>query len=187
MALLVLALAAGCERNPAPSQEPAQGPSPAPAVTTRGPDDAALTTADVTRAPGAPPAAVPLEASWREVLSGGDEAVLTLPADQASSDLPPEAAAQLDALARLLDSERDWRLSISVEEGDPPPVDGGPDALQRAQAFRLALLARGVAGPRLRAMPATRPQTAPPPGTVRVRLRRLPVSGRPLPASQGWG
>ena len=176
---------AGCERQAMPGADPPARAS-TPPVTTRGPDDAALTTADVTRSPAAAPGAAPAEAHWRRALAQGEEATLTLPADAGTGELPPEAATQLDALARLLDAERDWRLAISVEQASVPPAEGAADELQRAQAFRLALLARGVAANRVQAAPAVRPHAAPRAGTVRVRLRRLPAAGRPAPAARQW-
>ena len=183
--LLVLALPGGCERPPLPgAQDP---PAGAPPVTTRGPDDAALTTADVTRPGTAPVADAAPESQWRQALAQGAEATLTLPANTGSGELPAEAAKQLDALARLLDAERDWRLTISVEEAPAASTpSSSPSSLQQAQAFRLALLSRGVAAGRVQAEPASRPHPAPPAGTVRVRLRRLPPTDRPIPAPRRW-
>ncbi|OHE88617.1 MAG: hypothetical protein A2579_01920 [Lysobacterales bacterium RIFOXYD1_FULL_69_11] len=185
IALLVLALPGGCERPPLPgSQSP---PAAAPPVTTRGPDDAALTTADVTRPGNAPVADTAPESEWRRALAQGVDATLTLPANTGSGELPAEAAKQLDALARLLDAERDWRLTISVEEAPAASTPStSPSSLQQAQAFRLALLSRGVAAGRVLAEPASRPHPAPPAGTVRVRLRRLPPTDRPIPAPRRW-
>ena len=181
IALLVLALPGGCERPPLPgSQSP---PAAAPPVTTRGPDDAALTTADVTRPGNAPVADTAPESEWRRALAQGVDATLTLPANTGSGELPAEAAKQLDALARLLDAERDWRLTISVEEAPAASTPStSPSSLQQAQAFRLALLSRGVAAGRVLAEPASRPHPAPPAGAraaAPAAPHRPPDTGAP--------
>ncbi|MFP7723066.1 hypothetical protein [Lysobacter sp. A3-1-A15] len=175
--LLAAGMAAGCGRPGLPAG--GQGPrSVAPAVATRGPDDAALTTADVT---GPMPIAgrAVTGGQWRSGLDGRGTATLVLPAPNGARDLPPEAAVHVDALARLLDAERGWRLSISATgapAGRAPHFD-----IQRAHALRLALVARGVTGDRLAVEPPPAGWDPPPRGTVRFHLRRRSPRDRPNP------
>lgn len=182
--LVVAGTPGGCQRPPPPAA--AQGPEPPlpPAVATRGPDDAAVTTADVTRSPAATPTAGRPLPHWRGELASHGEATLLLQAVPGARELPPDAAAPLDALAQLLAAERGWRLAVSIDEAtsDAELADGEGvpyGGLQWAQAFRLALLARGVAAERIRAEPPTPGGEPPPPGMLRVHLRRLPSARRP--------
>lgn len=172
----------GCDRSALPTHAPTsdQAGRTSPTVPTRGPDDAALTTADATRPqPATTAPAPPLDTRWRSELLERGEAILALPVTVGSVELPARAIPHIDALARLMGEVPMLRLSISVRPAGRL-TDAGIDRTRLAQVIRLALVARGVAPGRLVVAPAVGSPDAAgvADGAVQVQLRRL-ANGHP--------